>query len=193
MTTYKPNEVLVAMALKEEGGEALKKTGARVLYTGLGKVNAAYALTKSIIEHKPRLVLNVGTAGSKLFNRGELIAAHRFIQRDMDVSPLGFRRFETPFENTPIVLEFPVVFTHLPQATVGTGDSFETNHNHDRGEVVDMEAFALAKICRAEEIQFACVKYISDGADEQASDHWKESLKNLPERFVELYQKLLKS
>lgn len=193
MMHAKHTDILVAMALKEEGGQALKNAGAQVIYTGLGKVNATYRLTKALAEFKPKLVLNFGTAGSKLFNRGELIASHRFIQRDMDVSPLGYRPFETPFEKTPIVLVFPVLFEKLPQATVGTGDSFETDHKNDRGEVVDMEAFALAKVCHLEGIQFGCVKFISDGADENASDHWQDSLKALPDKFVGLYRSLLKS
>ena len=189
----KPSDILVAMALKEEGGQALRNAGAHVIYTGLGKVNATYKLTKALAQFKPKLVLNFGTAGSKLFSRGELIAAHRFIQRDMDVSPLGYRPFETPFEATPIFLEFPVVFQDLPHATVGTGDSFETDHKNDRGEVVDMEAFALAKVCHLEGMAFGCAKFISDGADENASGHWQDSLKALPDKFVGLYRSLLKS
>ena len=190
--TFSNKDVLVVMALPEEGGAHLIEAGANVLYTGLGKVNAAYRLTKHLYHTKPKLVLNFGTAGSKLFKRGELVAANRFLQRDMDVSPLGFKAFSTPFENTPVFLEFEKVFTDLPNATVGTGDSFETNHNNDRGELVDMEAYALAKVCYFENLHFACVKLVSDGADDSASSDWQEIVAKAPQIFVDIYSKLVK-
>ena len=190
--TFAKEDILVCMALKEEGGVHLENVGANVVYTGLGKVNAAYHLTRAFSKYKPKLVLNFGTAGSKLFKRGEFVAAHRFLQRDMDVSPLGFKPYETPFEDLPMVLEFEKHFNELPHGTVGTGDSFETDHQHDRGELVDMEAYALAKVCYLENLSFACVKYISDGADENATEHWQDSLNEIPERFVEFYLSLLK-
>jgi adenosylhomocysteine nucleosidase len=190
--SYSHEDILVCMALQEEGGKHLEEIGANVLYTGLGKVNATYQLTKALTQQKPKLVLNLGTAGSKLFNRGEMIACCRFIQRDMDVSPLGYKPFYTPFENTPLVIEHKRFLDHLPHGTCGTGDSFETDHAHDRGEVVDMEAYALAKICWLEEIDFACVKYISDGADQDASKHWQESLKSTADLFIEAYLSLIK-
>ena len=186
----KKSDVLVCMALKVEGGALLQKAGANVLFTGLGKVNAAYRLTKAISKQKPKLVLNFGTAGSKLFKRGEVVECTRFLQRDMDVSPLGFKPYATPFENTPIYIEFENRFSQLPQATAGTGDSFETDHSHDRGEVVDMEAYALAKICKLEGIEFACVKFISDGADANASEDWQQSLTEAPRNFVALFENL---
>jgi adenosylhomocysteine nucleosidase len=190
---FSHNDVLVVMALPEEGGSYLIAAGANVLYTGLGKVNATYYLTKYVSETKPKLVLNLGTAGSKLFKRGELIAANRFLQRDMDASALGFKRFATPYEDTPIFLEFDKVFKDLPNATVGTGDSFETNHTIDRGELVDMEAYALAKVCHLENIPFSCVKLVSDGADDDASDHWQEIIAKAPQIFVEIYLQLIEN
>ncbi len=189
---YTKQDILVVMALREEGGETLENGGATVLYTGIGKVNATYKLTKQIAECRPKLVVNFGTAGSKLFKRGELVAANRFLQRDMDASGLGFKKFATPFEDTPIFLEFAKFFHNLPHGTVGTADSFETDHHEERGELVDMEAFALAKVCYLEKIDFACVKLISDGADDDAQKHWQETLLEGPEAFLEIYQKLLK-
>ena len=37
--------------------------GIDVIYTGIGKVNAAFWATKIILDRKPKLLLNVGTAG----------------------------------------------------------------------------------------------------------------------------------
>ena len=35
-----------------------------------------------------------------------------------------------------------------------------------------MEAYALAKVCKLENIKFICFKFISDNADETASSDW---------------------
>lgn len=188
---YTQKDVLVTMALPEEGGLLLQEAGAYVLFTGLGKVNAAYALTKELQRQRPELVLNLGTAGSKLFNQGELVACNRFLQRDMNVSALGFKPYATPFEGVPMVLTHAAIFHHLPQATCGTGDSFETEHKHERGEVVDMEAYALAKVCWLEKVNFACVKYISDGADYNASHHWQSNHQRAGQLLLEVYQSIL--
>ena len=39
-----------------------------------------------------------------------------------------------------------------------------------------MEAYAIAKVCLREDIQFLCFKFISDQANEDASNDWKEKL-----------------
>lgn len=176
------------MALKEEGGHHFEDAGIPISYIGLGKVNATYRLTKAIAQYQPDLVINFGTAGSKKFAKGSMVSVHTFIQRDMDVSPLGFSPGVTPFEDIPSVLVFKPMFPDLPHGSCGTGDSFETDHSHDKGDVVDMEAYALAKVCYLEEVEFACVKYISDGADENATTDWEESIKDVPSHFLEIFR-----
>jgi adenosylhomocysteine nucleosidase len=175
------------MALPEEGGHHFEDADIAIVYSGVGKVNAAYCLTRALLQHKPKMVVNFGTAGSKKYQRGSIVAANNFIQRDMDVSPLGFTPGVTPYENTPAMITHKPVFTGLPQCSCATGDSFATKHRNDEGDVVDMEAYALAKICYLENIDFACAKFISDGADDQASGHWQESLKNVPAHFLEIF------
>jgi adenosylhomocysteine nucleosidase len=41
--------------------------------------------------------------------------------------------------------------------------------------LVDMEALALAKICRQQARDFHCFKYISDNADDAAAADWHQS------------------
>ena len=43
-------------------------------------------------------------------------------------------------------------------------------------DVVDMEAYAIAKVCKLENIEFKCFKYISDNADDNANIDWNENL-----------------
>ncbi|MEO0362770.1 MAG: 5'-methylthioadenosine nucleosidase, partial [Pseudomonadota bacterium] len=39
-------------------------------------------------------------------------------------------------------------------------------------DLVDMEAFALARACRRAGAAFRCVKYVSDAADDAAAEDW---------------------
>jgi adenosylhomocysteine nucleosidase len=53
----------------------------------------------------------------------------------------------------------------------------EVEHRNPEYNVIDMEAFALAKISASESIDFLCFKYISDGADGSAADDWTVEVK----------------
>lgn len=187
--------ILVAMALPLESGGALESLRVPVLYTGVGKLNAAYALTRELTRRAVQgdtgidLVLNLGTAGSSLFPAGTLVECTRFLQRDMDASPLGFAVGETPYDEHPPVLEHAARFPHLAQASCGSGDDFCVRYDPGAFQVVDMEAYALAKVCRMERIAFACVKYITDGAkDEVAAGEWHQASRSAGERLAEFFR-----
>ena len=192
--------ILIVCALEIETQGKLKEWEPHdILYTGVGKVNATYALTKRLswegsINHESRktLVINYGTAGSRKIKKGKLVDCTKFIQRDMDVTGLGFMRGETPFEGNPehFIIESPVgVFNPIGiGATCGSGDNFVEDRTQYFGEVVDMEAYALAKVCWTYDVPFISFKYITDGADEQAHEDWEA---NLADGIVEFQKKVL--
>ena len=167
--------VLLVFALESEAGKAFDDYN--TLFVGIGKVSASYHLTKAILAHTPDLIINLGTAGSTKFDRGSVVNCSQFIQRDMDVRALGFQKFETPFSDDPVVLDYGVSIEHLPKGVCGSGDQFEVEHRNPEYNVIDMEAFALAKISASESIDFLCFKYISDGADGSAADDWTVEVK----------------
>lgn len=190
-----PPPLLIVMALPMESQGIFERAGVPVLFSGLGKINAAIALTRRLAAYRaareplPRVV-NFGSAGSRHFATGTLVACRRFVQRDMDVSALGFALGHTPFEDLPAELQFAPVFTHLPEGLCGSGDSFETGAARLHCEVIDMEAYALAKVCYIEGAGFACAKYITDGADHAAAGDWQSNLKHAALAFWQLYQEL---
>jgi len=182
---------LIVMALPSESAGLIEALGFDVVYTGLGKVNAAHGLTRALFAAKARgknssFVLNLGSAGSHAFARGSLVEATRFAQRDMDVAGLGFPLGATPFEDTPPVLEVARRLPHLPSATCGTGDSFLQGPSPIACDVVDMEAYAYAKVCALEGVAFVCVKYVTDGADDSAHANWQNHLTDAPHAFETL-------
>src|SRR6185295_3628038 len=124
-------DVLVVMALEIESQGVFERAGVPVLFTGVGKVNASHALTRKLAEihHAGRElphVINFGTAGSHTFATGTVVACRAFVQRDMDVTALGFPRGTTPFASAPARLEFPETFPHLPHGICSSADAFET-------------------------------------------------------------------
>ena len=165
-----------------------------VLYTGVGKVNATIKLTRKLGKfgsHIPyERIINYGTAGSRKIKKKTLVDCTKFVQRDMDVTGLGFMRGETPFEKEPpLMLEVYSDFNPIGRnATCGTGDSFVEDKSQYYGEVVDMEAYALAQVCWTYDVPFISFKYITDGADEQAHEDWES---NLADGIVEFKKKVL--
>ena len=156
------------------------------LFTGAGKVNAAYELTKFIHLRQPELIVNLGSAGSSHFKRGEVICCTKFLQRDMDATGLGFKKHETPFSGMQPVLNYGIPLQGLPQGICGTGDSFEMNHLSPDYNVIDMEAYPLAYIAMKEQIPFLCLKYITDGADSEAAGDWMVQVHNAASAFEKI-------
>lgn len=187
--------LLVVMALEVESQGLFAEREVPVLYTGIGKVNAAYRLTRALAQHRaqhgtlPRVV-NFGTAGSPTLPAGSIVSCRRFVQRDMDVSGLGFPLGTTPFEAVPPTLEFPALFAELPEGVCGSGDRFETGKPVVTCDVIDMEAYALAKVCHLEGAEFGSVKFVTDGADGNAGVDWHENLPRAARAFFDLYDRL---
>ena len=119
--------LLVVIALAAESAGVFEDARVPVLYCGVGKVNAAIVLTRELRRYahasQPApLVLNFGSVGSRVHDTGALVACHEFVQRDMDVTGLGFALGVTPYDDTPARLCFEPLFTHLPPALCGSGD-----------------------------------------------------------------------
>ena len=198
MATSELPGIVVVIALRVESSGVFEAAGVPVLYCGVGKVNAAIALTKELSRYVHQgeempLVVNFGSAGSRCYAPGTLVACQEFVQRDMDVSGLGFALGVTPYDEAPSSLLYDPVFTDLPAAVCGSGDSFATADIEVNCTVIDMEAYALAKVCWHENARFACVKYVTDGADHTAADDWQRNVHVAAEEFLQLYRGLLNS
>jgi adenosylhomocysteine nucleosidase len=72
-------------------------------------------------------------------------------------------------------------------AVCGTGDSFVGGLATMECGVVDMEAYALAKVCKHFAAAFACVKYVSDGADHSSAADWQANVHKAAAEFLRLY------
>lgn len=178
------NDVII-MALKDEAPNLAKYKN--VVFCGVGKVNAAATTAEIIQFFRPNRIINFGTAGGITVSHG-LHKCGKFLQRDMLCEPLGFKKGQTPFENEIIIETGDGVLC-------SSGDNFVTNAVND-ADVVDMEAFAIAKICKTRLIDFLCYKYVTDSANENAPKDWseliaegeKEYLRIIKEQQIKLYE-----
>ncbi len=171
---------LVLIALADEA-PALSKLP-HVFQTGVGKVNAAIAAARLIERYRPKRIWNFGTAGGLTVGNG-LHRCTRFLQRDMQVTALGFSPGETPFESN-IVLDLG---DH--GLTCSSGDSFVTTATCEfAADLVDMEAYALAKACLASSTEFHCYKYISDRADDDSHLDWRANIHRGEPYYVSVLQ-----
>ena len=173
-------DILIVSALKIETQGQLDDY--KTLYTGVGKVNATYELTKYLTIHiaraKPKLIINYGTAGSRELPIGELVDCTKFTQRDMDVRGMGFMQGQTPFENdVPVILDYDhVEFNPIgKKLRCGTGDNFVQDSMGSYSDVYDMEAYALAKVCFVYNVDFISFKYITDNVNEHSAGDWEQN------------------
>ena len=152
-------------------------------HTGVGKINATYNLTKIINKYKPSEIINFGTAGAVNNKLSGLIECTQFCQRDMDVTALmDLQIGQTPFDDIHEIINSKNGYL------CGSGDNFVTGEVPLKVDVVDMEAYALAKVCKLENVKFRCFKFISDNANESANTDW---VKNC-EKGAKLFKHKLK-
>jgi len=157
----------------------------QIYYTGVGKINASIKTLEIIRDHSPTQVINYGTAGSLNKKLKGLVEVDQFFQRDMDATPLGFKIGQTPFD------EIEEIRFGSAGYSCGTGDSFVTQTPKLKTDLVDMEAYAIAKICYLKDIKFRCFKYISDNADEGANNDWIKNVSIGKKLFIERMRNLV--
>ena len=184
-------KVAIIVAMPDEFKDAVLADGHSLTICHVGKVNAAVAAARIIAEDKPDLVLNLGCAGSKKLARHAVINCTKFIQRDMDLTALGKPKFAGGSAD-PLgapVLGYGIRLPEFPDGVCGTGDSFVTNMDDDY-DLVEMEAYAIAKACALAGVPFLCLKFISDGADDQA-DVYADVLSICSDKLKEAYEGLV--
>ena len=189
------------------GGQEVK-----IVKTGVGKVNAAMAMTKVLddIWYDITEVINVGTAGTiSDVKIGDVMISEKAVQYDFDLTPFGRSIGEIPNTNNPLCLNEDLVkraqmSIEAYVATVVSADQFL--HKDDQVErirncvddkmvFVDMEAAALAQVCSEIGVPFISIKGISDiyGQKETNVEQFKKNLKLAARRSAEACVKLLES
>jgi adenosylhomocysteine nucleosidase len=160
-------DILVVSATRSEAAHV--PADLPLLICGIGKIAASIAVTRALAAHPDPAgvtVINVGTAGALRPSTSGLFVPSVVHQHDISSAALT-------------AMGYPVVDRiDLPDgdgSELATGDTFVADPDHRdalarRAALVDMEGFAIARVC--EEFGAACrlVKVVSDDADAAAMD-----------------------
>ncbi|QQR40655.1 5'-methylthioadenosine/S-adenosylhomocysteine nucleosidase [Devosia rhizoryzae] len=182
--------ILYLMAAEAEYGPSLR---ARITPTmiGIGPVEAAVNTTRALAicgEDLPKLVVSLGSAGSRRLQQCAVYQAISVSYRDMDASPLGFVRGETPLTGLPATLPLEPLVAGLTAATLSTGGNVVSGNAYDAIEedMVDMETWAVLRACMAYDVPLLALRGISDGKEELTGmASWTQYLGVIDERLAE--------
>ncbi|MDQ2066583.1 5'-methylthioadenosine/S-adenosylhomocysteine nucleosidase [Xinfangfangia sp. CPCC 101601] len=181
--------VLFVMAAEAEYGPALR---ARItpLMTGIGPVEGAVVLTAALaaMAEKPRLVVSLGSAGSRGLQQAQVYQVSAVGYRDMDASALGFEKGRTPFLDLPARIDLPHRIPGVLTASLSTGANIVTGTAYDQiaEEMVDMETFAHLRACQRFGLPLIGLRGISDGvAEVHELKDWTQYLHVIDQRLAE--------
>lgn len=170
---------LIVVALEREA-QHLHVSELPVLVTGVGKINAASALSAVLARQRPSRIINMGTAGALHEGLVGTQVIGRVIQHDFDdetICALTGEHFGAPID---LGKGGPVL---------GTGDVFVSGGEARQAllargvDMVDMEGYAVARVAREFGLSATLVKQISDGAGEEAGKSWSDNLDDCAEKL----------
>jgi adenosylhomocysteine nucleosidase len=182
-------KILVLTALDAELDIARTPAGVEIVFTGVGKINTTIATLLAVQAKKPGLVINYGTAGKIRESLRGLVEVAHVVQRDMNAEPLA------PRGTTPYATELDRLSSGHGDVICGTGDSFVTSSDPwltaNGVDIVDMELFALASVCRHQSIPWRAFKFITDDANDFAHEHWTANVADGQQLFWDAVKHLL--
>jgi len=182
--------ILVSATPLEHGG-LTEINGYPIYQVGIGKINSAYNIMNLIHKHQPDLVVNFGSCGNLKNNKvGEVIEVGT-VYNNIDVRPFA------EYGCTP---ESPWCEIKLSESEINcfTTDQIYDNTRSDYAEkylemikkcdIVDMECYSLAYVCKMFNIEFKSYKWVSDDGN---IDSWEENaaigFENFKKILIEKY------
>lgn len=175
---------IVVFAMRDEAPNLFKKYK-NVFCIGVGKVNSAINTMKLIDEHKPKRVINLGTAGS-INLPPDIYRINKLIQHDVNLTAVGLAP-GYHLNDTLNEIRF-----YGEGRTCASGDMFVTEAHKLRVhcDLVEMEAFSVAKACVLNDVECEIWKYISDKADENAGKTFQEQVAAGENLYIKVLQDL---
>ncbi len=155
---------------------------------GVGKVFASLCAEAMILKYSPELIINVGVAGclDSTLKIGDIVISDSVCQHDMDTSPLGdpigmlsdINIIKIPADKKAYELfsecakELSLPFS---VGTIASGDQFVSSPDKKQfiidnfdAKSCEMEGGAIGHVCYVNDVPFAVLRAMSDGADDGA-------------------------
>ena len=184
--------IYLLVALEREFQETVfSHQNLKLIYTGVGKINATIGALNAVNQKDCDFILNYGTAGT--FNKnfiGELLTIDKVMQRDMDarpLSPLGVTPFETQLFSGELNL------TGREGVSLSSGDNFVKKDPELKSNLVDMEGYAIAKVAKKYSKNIIIKKYVTDLANNDAPEDWTSNCNNGQQIFKDWLQSFMQN
>ena len=175
---------LILLALPEEAPNLAKKYK-NVCTVGVGKVNSAINATWLITLFKADRVINLGTAGAITVGPG-IHRINEVVQHDVNLTPLGLEPGQQ--------LNDPLSWMHLggEGKSCASGDLFVTEPHKLRiaCDIVEMEAYSIARAAKTAGIEVEIWKYITDNADADSSKTWQDKVAEGEQHYLQVLEQL---
>ncbi|MEE9375952.1 MAG: 5'-methylthioadenosine/S-adenosylhomocysteine nucleosidase [Rhizobiaceae bacterium] len=180
-------KVLFVMAAKAEYLTELQKRFIPFI-CNVGPVEAALHMSECLVINRDvDLVVSLGSAGSQKLQQAAVYQVSSVSYRDMDATPFGFPKGETPFLGLPAQVPIGLEIPNLPKASLSTGANVVSGsaYNDVSADMVDMETWAILRTCMHANVPMVGLRGISDGAEPVAEySDWTRYLKVIDERLA---------
>lgn len=183
-----------------------------IIKSGVGKVNAAICAQQLIDKFDCDCILNVGIAGAIAgnVNVGDIVLAEKAQYHDFDATAAGYEIGGIPnmptsqfFADKNLIAAFEKAAQNCNGTyhvgTIASGDTFVANdeqkeqiYKNTSALCVEMEGAAIAHTCSANNVPFAIVRSISDGANDEAPLTYEENEKGASDKASEIVYEGLK-
>ena len=155
---------------------------------GIGKVNAAAATAFLIEKEKADYIFNAGLSGAVYgLKREDMVALTSCVECDFDLTAIGYGLGVKPdgqkyiYDNDEKLISYALMSPGIIKAKSGTGDIFLTDpvkkelyRNTFSIDCFDMETAAIAAVCYKCDVPMLSLRKISDDADGNSVDDYRE-------------------
>ncbi|TNF08803.1 MAG: 5'-methylthioadenosine/S-adenosylhomocysteine nucleosidase [Bacillota bacterium] len=171
-----------------------------ILQTGVGKVNAAFQLSKVLAKKSYDAIINLGLAGAtKPFKPGDVVNIERATYHDFDLTMFGYKIGQVPgcpehfLPDKQLFDAANRSIEHIQKGFLYTGDRFMTGKMED-SMVFDMEGTALFQVANFYQIPMISIKVISDlvGDHDHIENYKRFESEDGSHKLYQVYLSLLK-
>lgn len=186
------NRIILVSATPLEHGGLKDINGVPIFQTGIGKINSSMSMTDILTSYSEvDVVVNFGSCGNlKNHKVGEVIEVGE-VYNNIDVRP--FAEYGCTPESSHCELKLSdsgiKCFT-TDQIYDNTRTDYAQKYLDmiDKCDIVDMECYSLAYVCKKYGVDFKSYKWVSDDGD---IDKWEENaavgFQNFREQFMQTY------
>lgn len=149
-----------------------------VVFTGMGKMRMFSALVtwyENRTDKSKPVILNIGSAGSAKYPIGTIVNCTHFINGGS----------ELVYDCTDIPGDGCSVFSGDYFMSTQTFSPEQVKELSQKYDIFDMEAYAAAQFCKMHNLEFHCLKAVSDNLDGNLKD-WRSILADIRVQFTEL-------